>query len=44
MHIESNGTRIWVHDQGEGPAVLMIAGLSDPAEAWQAQIDAFSSR
>jgi pimeloyl-ACP methyl ester carboxylesterase len=44
MHFDINGTRIWVHDQGAGPAVLLIAGLSDPAEAWQAQIDAFSSR
>lgn len=42
MHIETNGTRIWVHDQGEGPAVLLIAGLGDPAEVWQAQIDGFA--
>ena len=42
MHIDTNGTRIWVHDQGDGPAVLLIAGLGDPAEVWQAQIDAFA--
>ena len=42
MHTVINGARIWVHEQGDGPAILLIAGLSDPAEAWQAQIDAFS--
>jgi pimeloyl-ACP methyl ester carboxylesterase len=44
MHIETRGARIWVHQQGDGPAVLLIGGLGDPAESWQAQIDAFSDR
>jgi pimeloyl-ACP methyl ester carboxylesterase len=44
MHINTRGARIWVHDQGAGPALLLIGGLSDPGECWQAQIDAFSDR
>ena len=44
MHITTRGARIWVHDQGTGPALLLIGGTSDPAESWQAQIDAFSDR
>jgi pimeloyl-ACP methyl ester carboxylesterase len=44
MHIPTRGARIWVHEQGTGPALLLIGGLSDPAESWQAQIDAFSDR
>ena len=44
MHIDINGARLWVHEQGQGPPVLLIGGLSDPAEAWQEQIDAFASR
>ena len=44
MHIDTRGARIWVHQQGDGPAVLLIGGTGDPAESWQAQIDAFSDR
>ena len=44
MHITTRGARIWVHEQGTGPALLLLGGLSDPAETWQAQIDAFSDR
>jgi pimeloyl-ACP methyl ester carboxylesterase len=44
MHIETSGARIWVHQEGAGPAVLLIGGLGDPAESWQAQIDALSDR
>jgi pimeloyl-ACP methyl ester carboxylesterase len=44
MHIDTPGARIWAHQQGEGDAVLLIGGLGDPAEAWQAQIDAFAGR
>jgi pimeloyl-ACP methyl ester carboxylesterase len=29
---------------GDGPDVLLIAGLSDPYEAWQVQLDALSDR
>lgn len=42
--IDANGTRIWVERRGRGPDVLLIAGLSDPAEAWQAQLDGLGDR
>lgn len=44
MHIDTRSARIWVHQQGDGPAVLLIGGTGDPAESWQAQIEAFSHR
>jgi pimeloyl-ACP methyl ester carboxylesterase len=34
----------WVERRGEGPDVLLIAGLGDPAEAWQPQLDGLSDR
>ncbi len=40
--IDADGTGIWVERQGEGPDVLLVAGLGDPAEAWQAQSDGLS--
>lgn len=42
--INANGTAFWVEQRGHGPDVLLIAGLSDPAEAWQAQLDGLSDR
>ncbi|MEU4548389.1 alpha/beta fold hydrolase [Nonomuraea dietziae] len=42
--IDVNGTRMWVERRGRGPDVLLIAGLSDPAEAWQAQLDGLADR
>ena len=35
---------LWFEQRGHGPDVLLIAGLSDPAEAWQAQLDGLSDR
>lgn len=35
-------TGLWVDVRGTGPAVLLLAGLGDPAEAWEFQLDAFS--
>ncbi|MEV8535187.1 alpha/beta fold hydrolase [Streptomyces sp. NPDC051211] len=43
-YFEANGTTIWAESRGQGPDVLLIAGLSDPAEAWQAQLDGLSDR
>ncbi|MEU0371877.1 alpha/beta fold hydrolase [Streptomyces sp. NPDC006283] len=43
-YVEANGTSIWTESRGQGPDVLLIAGLSDPAEAWQAQLDGLSDR
>ena len=30
---------LWIEQRGEGSDVLLIAGLGDPAEAWQFQLD-----
>jgi pimeloyl-ACP methyl ester carboxylesterase len=35
---------LWVEDRGDGPPVLLIAGLGDPAEAWAFQQDGLASR
>lgn len=35
---------LWVERRGQGPDVLLIAGLSDPAEAWQFQLDGLADR
>jgi pimeloyl-ACP methyl ester carboxylesterase len=42
--INANGTEIWTERRGQGPDVLLIAGLGDPAEAWQPQLDVLSER
>jgi pimeloyl-ACP methyl ester carboxylesterase len=42
--IDANGTEIWTERRGHGPDVLLIAGLGDPAEAWQPQLDGLSDR
>jgi pimeloyl-ACP methyl ester carboxylesterase len=36
--------KLWVDDRGDGPPVLLIAGLGDPAEAWTFQQEGLSSR
>ena len=35
---------LWVDERGDGPPVLLIAGLGDPAEAWTFQQEELSSR
>jgi pimeloyl-ACP methyl ester carboxylesterase len=42
--INANGTEIWTERRGYGPDVLLIAGLGDPAEAWQLQLEGLSDR
>jgi pimeloyl-ACP methyl ester carboxylesterase len=42
--INVNGTEIWTERRGQGPDVLLIAGLGDPAEAWQPQLEGLSER
>ncbi len=42
--VDAGGTGIWAERRGRGPDVLLIAGLGDPAEAWQAQLDGLSDR
>lgn len=41
---ERGGLELWVEQRGEGPDVLLIAGLGDPVEAWQFQLDGLSDR
>ena len=36
-------TAMYVETRGHGPDVLLIAGLTDPAEAWSFQLDGLSS-
>jgi pimeloyl-ACP methyl ester carboxylesterase len=35
---------LWVEQQGSGPAVLLLAGLGDPAEVWRPQLDGLAGR
>jgi pimeloyl-ACP methyl ester carboxylesterase len=35
---------LWVDQRGSGPDVLLCAGLSDPAEAWEPQLQGLSDR
>jgi pimeloyl-ACP methyl ester carboxylesterase len=42
--IRAGEVELWVERAGEGPDVLLIAGLGDPAEAWQLQLDGLSDR
>jgi hypothetical protein len=37
--VNAGAVGLWVERRGEGPEVLFIAGLGDPAEAWQPQPD-----
>ncbi|HEX6228305.1 MAG TPA: alpha/beta fold hydrolase [Solirubrobacterales bacterium] len=43
-HVKAGDGEIWVERQGGGPDVLLIGGLGDPAEAWQAQLDGLADR
>ena len=42
--IRAGDVDLWVERSGEGPAVLLIAGLGDTAEAWQPQLDGLADR
>jgi pimeloyl-ACP methyl ester carboxylesterase len=42
--VAANGVDLWVHQRGSGPDVLLIAGLGDPIEAWQGQLDGLAGR
>jgi pimeloyl-ACP methyl ester carboxylesterase len=35
---------LWVAERGSGPAVLLLAGLGDPHDVWQPQLDGLSDR
>ena len=42
--IAANGVDLWVHQRGSGPDVLLIAGLGDPHDCWQGQLDGLAGR
>jgi len=42
--IPSGDVDIWVEHHGDGPDLLLIAGLGDPIEAWQLQLDGLADR
>lgn len=42
--INTGAFELWVDRRGHGPDVLLIAGLGDPAEAWQSQLDGLADR
>lgn len=42
--INTGDVELWTERRGRGPDVLLIAGLGDPAEAWQPQLDGLSDR
>jgi pimeloyl-ACP methyl ester carboxylesterase len=42
--VQAGAVEMWVERRGEGPDVLLIVGLGDPAEAWQAQLDGLADR
>src|SRR6266550_6304205 len=43
-HVRAGTLDMWVERRGAGPDVLLIAGLGDPAEAWQLQLDGLADR
>jgi pimeloyl-ACP methyl ester carboxylesterase len=43
-HVRAGGLSLWAEQRGTGPDVLLIAGLGDPAEAWQLQLDGLADR
>src|SRR3712207_9353913 len=44
QRIDPGDIEVWTERRGQGPDVLLIAGLGDPAEAWQPQLDGLSDR
>lgn len=42
--VHAGGLDVWVERRGQGPDVLLIAGLGDPAEAWQFQLEGLADR
>jgi pimeloyl-ACP methyl ester carboxylesterase len=42
--IDTGDIELWTERRGQGPDLLLIAGLGDPAEAWQPQLDGLSDR
>jgi 3-oxoadipate enol-lactonase len=43
-HVRAGELEIWTEQVGEGPEVLLIAGLGDTIESWQFQLDGLADR
>jgi 3-oxoadipate enol-lactonase len=43
-HVRAGALDVWVEQVGQGPDVLLIGGLGDTVESWQAQLDALADR
>ena len=37
--VPAGDVALWVDQRGDGPDVLLLAGLSDPAESWTFQLE-----
>src|ERR671938_92842 len=44
QHARAGDLDIWVEQVGQGPDVLLIAGLGDTVESWQFQLDGLAGR
>src|SRR5262249_59479623 len=42
--IDTGEVALWVEQVGQGPDVLLVAGLGDPVEAWQFQLEGLADR
>jgi pimeloyl-ACP methyl ester carboxylesterase len=42
--IQAGDVELWYDQRGEGPDVLLVAGLTDPAEAWEFQLNGLAER
>jgi 3-oxoadipate enol-lactonase len=43
-HVRAGQLDIWVEQVGDGPDVLLVGGLGDTVESWQAQLDGLADR
>jgi hypothetical protein len=41
---KAGDAELWVERHGHGPDILLIAGIGDPAEAWQQSLEAFQAQ
>jgi pimeloyl-ACP methyl ester carboxylesterase len=41
---DGDAAGLWVESRGSGPDVLLIAGLGDPVEAWEPQLEGLADR
>ena len=42
--VPAGAVDLWVEERGDGPPVLLLAGLGDPAEVWRPQLDGLADR